>query len=186
MSMQIKNRDICMECFNRIYDETFDEIKQYIALKCADPSYIPDILQDTYFEYYRVLQRKGTDYAKDNHALIFKIAKRKVFRFYSMKQKLSVLLPLFHTNEDGSEYCTLNENESENSCDIALNGIEAERIWSIINTYPADVRKIMYLYFSCNMSHSQIAEKLGCSLSNVKNKLYRTLAEIRKKENCDE
>lgn len=175
--------DACTDYFNKIYNKTFDRLKIYIASRCADTLYISDILQETYLEYYKMLLKKGTGYARDDCALLCKIAKRKVFHYYSLKQKLSMVVPLFSANKDGKEYCAADKTEDENSeYDEILNEIDAQRIWTIINTYPADVRKIMYLYFSCGMSHAEIAENTGCSLSNVKNKLYRTLAEIREKE----
>lgn len=175
--------DSYTDYFNNIYDDTFDQLKIFIASRCADTLYISDILQETYLEYYKMLLKKGTCYAKDDRAVLWKIAKRKVFHFYSLRQKLSLIVPLFALNKDGEEYCVADKIEDENrDYNDILNEIDAQRIWNIINTYPSDVRKIMYLYFSCGMSHKEIAENIGCSLSNVKNKLYRTLAEIREKE----
>lgn len=176
--------DICTEYFNGVYDDTFDYVKRYVASKCSDPSYIADILQETYCEFYKLILKHGVDHAGDARALLIKIAKRRVFRYYSLRRKLAVFVPLFETNRDGEEYCIA--EEADDGEDGIIDGIEAERIWSIIGTYPAETRKILYLYFSCGMSHSEIATQLGCGLSYVKNKIYRTLAEIKEKENCDE
>lgn len=178
------NTIVCTEHFNKIYDETFDDIKRFVALKCSDISLISDILQDIYMEYYRLILRKGTDYAANDFAVIFKIAKRKIYRYYTFKEKLTYLVPLFQRNEDGEEYCTaeqeaVTEEPEESVEDTVLTRIEAERIWSVIEQYSPEVRKIMYLHFSEGMSHAEIACELGCSLSNVKNKLYRTLSEIK-------
>lgn len=184
--MQVEQANRSTSTFDRIYDDTFEELKKYVAAKCSDPCYVSDILQETYFELYKLLEQKGDDYAADIRAVLFKIAKRRVYRYYSLKQRLSVFIPLFVKNEKGDEYCAADEAEIDDVADTVINEAEAERLWKIIQTYPADVRKIMYLYFNCGMSHAQIATALGCTLSNVKNKLYRTLAEIRRKENGDE
>lgn len=47
----------------------------------------------------------------------------------------------------------------------------------------ADVRKIFYLYYSLELTISEIAVELEMTESNVKNKLYRTLAELRNRFN---
>ena len=75
------------------------------------------------------------------------------------------------------------EEDIDGSFDERLiDGLEAERIWAIIEKEPREVRKIFYLAFFEEMSHSQIAEALGCSVSNVKNKIYRTIKRIRSEE----
>lgn len=179
--MPIQTQNPVNEHFNKVYDDTFDEIKKYVAVKCSDISYIQDIIQEIYLEYYRLISDKGTDYARDDRAVIFKIAKRKVFSYYSLRQKLSVLVPLYEKNGDGDEYCVA---DTQNECDGGemLSAAESDRLWGIIKTYPAETRKILYLYFIYGMTHTQISGELGRSPSYVKNRLYRTLAKI-KKEN---
>lgn len=168
------------ELFNKIYDETFDDMRRYIAVKCSDTAYIADILQETYLDYYYLILKKGNDHISDHRAVLFKIAKRKIYRYYSLKEKLKFLLPLYQTSRDGDEYEADIISEDSFEDDI-LSAIESDRIWKIISEYPADIRKIFHLYFYEEMSHSQIAKEMNCSLSNVKNKLYRTLDEIREK-----
>ena len=48
-----------------------------------------------------------------------------------------------------------------------------------IQSKPEDVKKIFYLYYDMGLTVPEIAEKLSVSQSNVKNKLYRTLKELR-------
>ena len=177
--------EVCAEYFNKIYDETFDSVKVYVASRCADPSYIPDILQETYCELYKLLLKHGVGYADNAQSLLYKIAKRRIFRYYSLRKKLSFLVPMFGTNSEGDEYCVVDDEYVQIEDEI-IDKLESDRIWEIINTYPAETRKILYLYFSCGMPHSQIANQLGRSISFVKNRIYRTLTEIREKENSDE
>ncbi len=169
-----------LHLFNLVYDETFDDVRKYIALKCADVSYIADILQETYLEFYRLVMRKGADYINDSRALLFKIAKRKVYSYYSLKDRLKSFIPL---NEDVPI-----EAMQIDDCmlDAILDTIEAQRIWDIVKTYPRDIHKIFHLYFYEGLTLAEIASTLGYSLSSVKNKLYRTLLEIRERENGNE
>ena len=174
--------------FNLVYEATFLEMKRFVTIRCAEPSFLPDLLQEIYLEYYKILSDKGIGYVKDDRALLFQIAKRKCFRYYSLKQKLLLLVPLFQTNEDGEEYCVtdLYENGAEGTApgveESVLTAVEAERITAMLSEYPAKVRKILTLFYVEGLSHAQIAKVMGCSLSNVKNKLYRTIAEIRRRE----
>lgn len=171
------------EHFNKVYDETFEKIKAFIAVRCCDPFYISDIIQETYLEYYRTLIKKGADYFKDEKAVLMKIAKRKVFGFYSLREKLAFAVPLFFTSDNGEELC-LPDRECFSDCgDEMVTELEAERIWKIICSYPPDIRKIMYMYFNLGMTCAEIAKTLGCGVSNIKNKLYRTLEKIRETEN---
>jgi RNA polymerase sigma-70 factor (ECF subfamily) len=48
-----------------------------------------------------------------------------------------------------------------------------------LTTKPEDVQKIFYLMYDVGLSISEIAQALSISESNVKNKLYRTLKELR-------
>lgn len=174
------NPDVCRELFNRIYDETFNEMRRYVACRCADTQTVPDILQEIYLEYYRLILRRGCDYARDNRAVVYKIAGRKLFRFYSLKERLRIFIPLIAPDgEDGQT----EELPDDGACfeDGVIERAESERIWERLSHYPADVRKIFYLYYYENMSHSEIARAMNCGVSNVKNKHYRTLGEIEAK-----
>lgn len=155
--------------FNEVYDKTFFAVRRFVALKCGDIDDIPDIIQEVYLEYYKMISKKGLSYAENEEALLIAIAKRKLFRYYGKKQSFLNLDDM--------------EEDIDGSFDERLiDGLEADRIWAIIEKEPREVRKIFYLAFFEEMSHSQIAEALGCSVSNVKNKIYRTIKRIRSEE----
>lgn len=182
------NPDVCIMEFNQVYEETFSKVRGYISLHCSDINTVPDILQETYLDFYKILSDKGVSYAKDNIAVLMKIAKRKVYRHYSFIDKIKIFIPLIHKNADDEEYFL---PDFQDPCiqtveEDILQKLEAERLWDIINTYPADVRKIIYLYFYEELTLAEIAGVMGWGLSKVKHKLYRTLEEIRRKEQRDE
>ena len=94
------NRDVCTEFFNKIYDESFPKLRKFVAIKCSDPVYLQDILQEIYLDYYRLLLRKGVGYAGNNCAVLFKIAKRRIYRYYSLKEKMKLFIPLNSDKRD--------------------------------------------------------------------------------------
>ena len=55
----------------------------------------------------------------------------------------------------------------------------AARVYTYLSSKPTDVKKVFYLYYSLDLTIPEIAKQLSMSESNVKNKLYRTLKEMR-------
>ncbi len=167
--------------FNNIYDSTNKKVLAYITAKCGNTSDISDIFQETYMELYAVLVKKGTNYVKNSEAFVIKIAKQKIFRYYSLSQRLKSMVPMININEEGEEF---------NIADLEIDSFSVDKIVSekmliaqvnqFLSTKPVDIRKIFYLFYYMNMPISEIALLLSMSESNVKNKLYRTIKELRK------
>lgn len=180
--------DVCNSEFNKIYNETFAPLRKYVAVMCSDINYISDILQETYFDFYKIISKKGINYIDNPLSVLLKIAKRKVYRYYSLKDKLKIFIPIIKKNKDNEEYLITDEQEIYEQLpqDAILQNIEAQRLWAVIETYSADIRKILYLYFYEDLTLFQIADKMNYGISKVKHKLYRTLDEIRKKEQENE
>lgn len=176
-----KERELITLHFNRVYDESFDAVRRFAAARCSDPDQLSDLLQEIWFEYYGVLTRKGTDYVKDPLALLYKIARRKTFGYWSLKKELMKLVPI-STAEAELELPDMWGDAEE----VAISSAEAERIWELLSLYPAETRKVIYLYFYEDMSLPEISRAMGWSLSNVKNRLYRTLNDIREKERSEQ
>jgi len=171
--------DPCTQHFNLVYEQTFSELRRFVACGCADPLSVSDLLQEIYLEYYRLLRQKGIAYVQNDAALLKRIAKRKLYRYYSFRELLGRTLPLFRTNDEDEEVADL-PDESESVEEQALSAWELEQILAQLARYPAQTRKILYLHFVEEMTLSQIARQLGCGLSYVKNRLYRTLKELGK------
>jgi RNA polymerase sigma-70 factor (ECF subfamily) len=167
--------------FNQIYDETFDAIARFVAVKCADVAQVPDIVQETYTDFYQFLLKNGVAGVEHPRGLLFTIAKRKLFRYYAWKDKVKNVVSL--QQEDVDAWFSLLDTRVTATEEVdPVMRLEYERILDILADYPADVRKIFYLFYYEDMSHSEIADVMGYTVSNVKNKLYRTLHEIREKE----
>lgn len=162
--------------FNSVYDEYFDEIRRFTAVRCSDPDQLSDLLQEIWLEYYRAVAKNGTDYARSPLALLYKIARRKTARYFSLKKELMRLIPV-----NGEESEIVLPDIYTDAEEKALSSVEAERIWVILSSYPAETRKIVYLYFYEDMSLPEISRATGLSLSSVKNKLYRTLKELKER-----
>jgi RNA polymerase sigma-70 factor (ECF subfamily) len=167
------------ELFNEIYDSTNKPILSFITARCGNTSDISDIFQDTYMELYQIMTKHGVDYVTDGKALVFKIAKLKLAKNYSVLKRLQIFVSMTAKNDDNAEFDLTDEEANsfimENS---VVNQIMLENAQKFIQQKPAETEKIFYLFYDVGLTISEIARELTMSESNVKHKLYRTIKEL--------
>jgi len=167
--------------FDEIYDSTNKAVLTYITAKCRYTADINDIFQETYVEFYGVLIKCKADYIKNEKAFVLKIAKRKIAKYYSLMEKLRIFISLTPIDENDDEVdLSYFEADSILMEDYVVNQVMLETAWQYINTKAEIVQKVFYLMFNVGLTIPEIAKALSMSESNVKNKLYRTLKELRK------
>lgn len=173
-----ENRQI--QFFNESWDQSHRKILGYITAKCGNPEDIEDIFQETFTEFYRVLQRKGCDYIQNSEAFLMQIAKRKIYKYYSFREKLAFVVPKTQRNDEGEEYdlTDLDLDRFTVEDEIVTRDM-MDRVSSFLKQKPPDVRKIFYLFYVMDFKIREIASLMDITESNVKHKLYRTLKELR-------
>ena len=77
-----------LENFEEIYNDTYDRTLRYIITKCSNIDDVNDLLQDTYVEFYKLLQKKKYIELDNCQNYIIGIAKKKIY-----KQLLSYKIP---------------------------------------------------------------------------------------------
>ena len=168
--------------FDEIYNSTKKAVLVYVTTKCGHTADISDILQETYMELYRVLSKRGAEYVTNEKAFVLRLAKQKIARYYTLSDRLRGFVSLTSTDGDN------NENEVELSDfdangflleDFAVNNTLLEIARQFIKSKPENVKKVFYLFYDVELSIPEIAQILSMSESSVKNKLYRTLKELR-------
>ena len=166
--------------FNEIYDSTSKSVLTFITAKCGRTADIYDIFQDTYMELYQVLDKRGVEYIENDNAFIFTIAKQKIARYYTLKERLKNFVSM-HTADEDEKEVELSEFEIDSFSveEFVVNGALYETIKQFLHSKPEDVQKIFYLMYDVDLTIPEIAQALSISVSSVKNKLYRTLKEIR-------
>ncbi len=165
--------------FNSAYDELYEKVLAYVVTKCSNLDYVEDIVQDTFGEFYKLLERKGHKYIKNREALIFRIAKFKVYKYYSLKERLKRNISLTKEDGDGAEYDII-QAEAYEVEDRLVNQCLLDEIWSIIKSMPIAVQKVFVLHYYFDKTIKEVAQELNLGESDVKHKLYRTIAKIRK------
>jgi RNA polymerase sigma factor (sigma-70 family) len=171
--------------FNTVYNDTHLKIQRFISSKYTNIHDIEDILQEVYLEFYKTLCKHGTDYITEPEPFLIDIAKKKLSKRYSLKNRLKRLLPLTKTNEQDEEYTRGDFSDIEGSYDdidealIKQETIDA--VWQIINAMGAQTIEIFRLRYLEELQIDAISERMNLPKHTVKNKLYRTMEEIRQK-----
>ena len=160
--------------FNQMYDETSQKVLIYITSKCGNPSDIQDIFQETYTELFFILKKRGGEYA-------MQIAKQKVYRHYTLLQKLKNGLPIERENREGEPFEAALQTQEPSIDDRLVTDALLAEIRLHLRGKPAVTQKIFYLFYNMEQTIPQIAAELQMTESNVKNRLYRTLSELRAK-----
>lgn len=164
--------------FDTAYDAYFQKVTAYVVAKCSNIEDVKDIVQETFAELYRIIQRKGALYIKNAEAMVFRIAKCKLSDYYKSKKKDRILTPLLPSGEDGDYEIDLTPD-----IDIEekyLNKETLREIFDYLKKKPLTVQKIFILYYYGDNTVKEIAEELSLTQSAVKHGLYRTIEEIRK------
>ncbi|MDR0919139.1 MAG: sigma-70 family RNA polymerase sigma factor [Oscillospiraceae bacterium] len=158
--------------FDSIYEQTYSELKKFAMRKCSNLADVGDVLQETYMELYQIILKKGESYIKDPRAMVFKLCRQKLAKYYHLSAKLKNMLD-FH-NE------TL-ENFEDLHCleDVVSDNDSIERAKIYLAKKSQNIQKCFYLFYIEEQSIADIAETLNLTQSDVKNKLYRTIKELR-------
>ncbi|MCH5299526.1 MAG: RNA polymerase sigma factor [Ruminococcus sp.] len=165
--------------FNEIYDATNQKALAFIAAKCGNMSDMQDILQETYMELYSVLSSKGVDYIENDEAFVINIAKQKIYKHYTIAQRFKSDLSLSVVINEEETNIFETELEELTLEDEICNSQLVDEIERYIAKKPQDIRRIFFLRFSLDRSIEEIATLMSLKPSSVKNKLYRTINEIR-------
>jgi len=166
--------------FDEIYNSTNKAVLAFITAKCGRIADVGDIFQETYMELYRVLDKRGVDYVTNEKALVMRLAKQKIFKHYSLMERLRIFVSTTMVNDSDDEI-DLSDFEVDGFLteDLAVNNVMYEKARQFIESKPNDVQKVFYLTYDAGLTISEIAKALSIKESSVKNKLYRTLKELR-------
>ena len=159
--------------FNKIYDETYSDVLKYVIIKCHNINNANDIVQDTYLEFWKILNKKDIEESNIRSYLIG-IAINKIKRYYSLLDRIKTI-SLF--DKDKNMDLDLKSNiDIEN---LIIKNNDWNLIWDYIkNKKNQDIPKIFYLYYKLEMSIKEISKELDVTESYVKNLIYRTLKEL--------
>ena len=161
--------------FSVIYNDTYDKVLTYILAKCGKTPDVQDILQETYTELYKTLLQKETGYIRYPEAFMLRLAKSKVYQYYSEKEHQAACIYVDNTESEVDEAATDNVTWEDNLMDK----LTADEVMEYIAGKDELTREIFYQHFFQDKTLKEIADAYGVKESTVKNRLYRTLKELK-------
>ncbi len=164
--------------FNDIYDKTYQDILEYIIIKCHNVADANDILQETYLELWKIMNKKELSDINIK-SYIIGISINKIRKHYSLLDRVKTI-SIFTKNDKDIELVE-EIKDNFNIDELIIQNDNWDTIWEyIIKKKNQDIPKIFYLYYKQEFSIKEIANILNTSESYVKNLIYRTLKELYK------
>ena len=162
--------------FNEIYDKTHLDLLKYVVIKCHNINDTNDIIQETYLEFWNILNKKELSDVNIKSYLIG-IANNKIKKHYTLLQKFKTI-SLFETNDKDKELIeTLEDGMNINEIIIQMDNWNT--IWQFIKSKKnQDIPKVFYLYYKLELSIKEISKELQRSESYIKHLIYRNLKEL--------
>ena len=170
MCAQIKE-----ENFKEIYEKTYQTTLKFIVIKCHNMDDINDIIQDTYLELLLLIKKKKRLEIEYVNQYIMGIANNIIKRHYHKKIKQNKVI-IYQAKEEEENTQIKDEFDLEQEIITKEN---VETVWKYVKNKDLLTAKIFYLYFSLGLKISEIAGALDLKESNIKNRIYRTLKELK-------
>lgn len=166
---------IYLEKFEEVYQETYASILKYIVCKCSRLEDVNDILQDTYVEFYKLLERKKKLELQSVNAFLIGIAKKRLKKYYGILYQTATIS--ISEEKDGIKIEDTLKDDM-NLEDVVLARQDFDQVWEFLRGKEVVIGKVFYLYYCTNMSIKEISDELKIKESSVKNYLYRTRKEL--------
>lgn len=166
--------------FNRIYDDTWDQLNIYVTVRARSIHDLHDLIQETYLELYRALGR-GVEPANPA-AFVIHIAKQKLASYYSDLSETP-----FSLDSDESDYIdpvdqhSLDRWVSHRIEDAMAEKLIVEELTDSLPASPWPIRQIFYLRFHHGLTLPEIARELELTVNQTRNHYYRTLQDLRER-----
>ena len=157
------------EAFGELYDHYFAQIYRFVYSRLRDQTVAEDVTSDVFFKALRAIGR----YRPSGHpfsAWLYQISVNAINDHYRSKRPVSSL--------DGAIGVA---DSSRAVVDRVLDHVEAERIWSAIDTLPAQQRTAMTLKLGEDMKLAQIGQIMGKSEGAVKLLIHRGMIGVRQR-----
>jgi len=162
--------------FNKIYDDTYSDVLNYVIIKCHNVSDANDILQETYLEFWKILNKK--ELSDDNiKSYLIGIAINKIKKHYSLLKKLKTI-SFFQKNNNDIELIDTLESDFDIE-DITIKDDNWRQVWEYLKKKKnQNIPKVFYLYYKEELTIKEISELLEVGEPYIKNLIYRTLKEL--------
>jgi RNA polymerase sigma factor (sigma-70 family) len=155
--------------FGTLYQATLSPLRRYLATLLGGSAHdAQDIAHDAYMRTYRAMQEQPVNQPK---AFLFTTARRLALN-YRMRRS-SRMIPAGHSALEPLAPAT-----ADAGTELAARQ-EKEALAAAIAALPAGCRNVLVLRHTEELSHAEIAERLGLARSSVEKHLARALRLLR-------
>ena len=165
---------ITREKFKEIYQTTYNNTLKFVIVRCNNIESVNDIIQDTYLELLKIIKKKKVVEVDNINNYVLGITNNIIKRHYHKKNKENIIS---YYQESEKEFEII---DSFNLEEEIITKENVSEVWEYVRKKDLITSKIFYLYFALGLKISDIAKELEIGESNVKNKIYRTLKELKK------
>ena len=164
------------EIFRQIYDQTYRKTAAYLTAKSRQTADAADLIQQVYLELYDILRRRGASYIKNPDAIVAKLTRQTLARYY---KRMGSRREVYEEPSEDGITAEIEDIESLSVEEITEDRAVLDWTEQYLASRGDDVRKIFHLFYRFDLTIAEIARLTGRTESDIKNKLYRTLKEIR-------
>lgn len=141
-----------------------------------------EIAQEAMSSAFRFLHTYKEQEGTKARTWVAKIVNNKVHDYRKSNGKLPYV-SLDTTDEHGN---TLAEKIPETTTDAVAGMLAADQLQASLQGLNQQQREILFLRFDCGLGYKEIGDKMGLSAQTVRQKLHRTLVELRDAMNVAE
>lgn len=168
------NMKITANDFDSIYHQTYNSVLKHAIVRCADFNSVNEIVQDTYIEFYKKIKKVRKIELENITSYIIGIENNILKRYFKNKMEKFNMVSI-----DSNEFKIEIEDES-NLEDNFITKENINEVFEFIKSKDILTLKIFYLYYMFDLKIDDISLELNLNISMIKNRIYRTLKEIKK------
>jgi len=168
------------KAFGEIVRRYGDSVLGYLIKMTGDREQAEDLFQET---FKRVHEKSHTFKGKQFKSWLFRIATNVTYDGFRKKQRSqSIGLNVNYTNDDGEDL--VSNAAADNSFNPSVATVKAEQVEQVrhaIESLPDKQKAALVLAYYQQLSYSEVASALDCSIGTVKTQMYRALKTLAQK-----
>lgn len=169
------------EAFHQIYEHYADQIHRFVFFRLPNNGDCEDLVQEIFLGLWRYLTNEENEPVKNLRALIYKIARNLIARYYNQRETMTITKVVEMeevTSEEGEgEPIKMAEEEFDIKLSIERIMVKMEKLNN------QDYREILEMRFIDELSYNEIADILEKDVGTVRVLFHRALKKIKEEIN---
>src|SRR6185437_6148619 len=163
--------------FSALYDRLSRPLYSLALRMLGDAGDAQDALQDVFLQIWSRAATYNPEQSTVFSWSVLLTRSRVIDRLRARKRRLRVV----GSATDGEDADVADASTMETAADTAYKNDEAARVRSVFNNLPSDQREAIELAFFGDLTHHEIAARLGEPLGTIKARIRRGLLKLRER-----